>query len=60
MFCEQDKCILPEVQQGCIDRIERESEQKVAVYKYPLDHIPYFSKVESVVDAVQRAVNEQN
>jgi hypothetical protein len=60
MFCERDQCILPKTQQGIIDMIERESGRKVDVYRYPLGHIPYFSKVESVVEAVNKASSEKN
>lgn len=60
MFAEIDQCITPEMQQGMIDMIEKESGQKVAVYRYPVAHIPYLSRVESVVDAVNKASEEKN
>lgn len=59
MFCEQELCVTPAMQQAGIDSIERASGREVDVYKYPLDHIPYFSGVDSVVDAVNRAAAEQ-
>lgn len=58
MFCEKDACITPEIQQVIIDTMEKDG-KKVAVYKYPVDHIPYFSKPESVLDAVHRACDEK-
>jgi hypothetical protein len=60
MFCEEDLCVTPAMQQAGIDTIEKASGRKVDVYKYPLDHIPYFSGVESVIDAVNRAANEKH
>lgn len=30
------------------------------MYRYALDHIPYFSGIESVIDAVNKAVNERS
>jgi hypothetical protein len=60
MFCEQDLCVIPKAQQASIDTIEKSSGRKVDVYRYALGHIPYFSGVESVVDAVNKAVNEKN
>jgi hypothetical protein len=60
MFCELDKCVLPRMQQAGIDTIEKASGRKVDVYKYQVGHIPYFSKVETVIDAVNRASSEKN
>ena len=60
MFCEQDLCVTPAMQQAGIDNIEKASGRKVDVYRYPLDHIPYFSDVNSVIDAVNRAAAEQD
>jgi hypothetical protein len=61
MFCEEDLCVTPAMQQAGIDFIEKASGRKVDVYRYPLDHIPYLSGgVDSVVDAVNRAAAEQD
>jgi hypothetical protein len=60
MFCENDKCVIPEAQQAGIDTIEKSSGRKVDVYRYPVDHIPYFSAIETVIDAVNRAASEKN
>ena len=60
MFCEDDLCVTPAMQQAGIDNIERASGRKVDVYKYNLDHIPYFSDVNAVVDAVNRAASEED
>lgn len=59
MFCENDECIIPEVQQNILDMLEKRG-KTVDVYKYPVDHIPYLSQPESVLDAIQRACNEKN
>ncbi|KIW02508.1 hypothetical protein, variant [Verruconis gallopava] len=60
MFCENDKCVLPRMQQAGIDFVEKASGRKVDVYRYNVDHIPYFGKIDCVVDAVNRAASEQN
>ncbi|KAL5113173.1 hypothetical protein ACEQ8H_008960 [Pleosporales sp. CAS-2024a] len=53
-FCDDDKCIVPEVQQAAIDRIEeswkgteREG-KKVHVRRVKCDHVPIFSAKEEV------------
>jgi hypothetical protein len=60
MFCENDLCVRPSAQQAGIDNIEKSSGRKVDVYRYPVDHIPYLSAIESVVDAVNKSANEKN
>ena len=40
LLCEQDHCILPEVQRAGIDMMERKSGRKVNVTSVPFDHCP--------------------
>lgn len=50
MFCENDKCVVPDVQQTAIDVIEASWEgteragKKVDVEKVMCDHVPIFGK----------------
>jgi len=50
LFCENDKCVPPDVQQKCIDTIEESSGQKVNVTRIFTDHCPMVGRPELVVN----------
>jgi hypothetical protein len=50
LFCENDKCVPPEVQQKSIDNIEEASGNKVDVTRINTDHCPMVSAPDKVVD----------
>jgi hypothetical protein len=50
LFCENDKCVPPEVQQKAIDNIEEASGNKVDVTRINTGHCPTVSAPEKVVD----------
>ena len=50
LFCENDKCIPPSVQQKGIDMIEEASGNKVDVTRINNDHCPSISAPEKVID----------
>ena len=49
LFCEEDLCVPPEVQQTSIDMIERVSGQKVDVTRIKSDHVPNLSAKEETI-----------
>lgn len=50
LFCEEDICVRPEIQQAGIDRIEKASGKKVDVTSIKGDHAPMITQEEVVVD----------
>ncbi|KAF1995437.1 alpha/beta-hydrolase [Amniculicola lignicola CBS 123094] len=50
LFAENDKCVTPNVQQECIDMVERESGNKVDVTRIETDHIPIVGHPQKVID----------
>lgn len=50
MFCEEDRTIIPSVQQGSIDLIEKASGNKVEVTRVASDHCPPVSNIQATVD----------
>lgn len=50
LFCENDKCVPPFVQQRAIDNVERATGKKVDVTRIPTDHVPTVSAPGKVVD----------
>jgi|SRR6478609_6972865 hypothetical protein len=57
LLCENDLCILPDVQKACIKRIEELTGKTVSVTKAFVDHTPNLSHPEVVLDWVERLVN---
>lgn len=50
LFCEEDLCIPPAVQQAGIDEIERVSGRKVDVTSITADHCPNWTAKQKVVE----------
>lgn len=50
LFCENDKCVPPEVQQKGIETIEEASGEKVDVTRINSDHCPMISAPDKVVE----------
>ncbi|KAF1960812.1 alpha/beta-hydrolase [Byssothecium circinans] len=50
LFCEEDLCVVPAVQQRGIDNIEKASGRKVDVTRIATDHVPHLSKPEGTVE----------
>lgn len=50
LLCEEDRCIIPSVQQNSIDLIEKVSGNKVEVTKAAFDHVPPESNAQGTVD----------
>jgi hypothetical protein len=50
LFCENDTCVPPEVQQKSIDNIEEASGNKVDVTRINTGHCPMVGALDKVVD----------
>lgn len=50
LFCEEDLCVPPGVQQAGIDMIERVSGGEVDVTRIRADHVPNFSAKDETVE----------
>ncbi|PSN69231.1 alpha/beta-hydrolase [Corynespora cassiicola Philippines] len=50
LFCENDLCVTPAVQQQGIDVIEAKGNKKVDVTRIPTDHVPVASAPDKVID----------
>ncbi|OTA60424.1 alpha/beta-hydrolase [Hypoxylon sp. EC38] len=50
LFCEEDRCVTPQIQKDAIDIIEKESGRKVDVTSIKTGHCPSITAPEKVVD----------
>lgn len=58
LLAEDDNCIVPELQQTCIERIEKASGRKVDVTRGDYDHCPSLEDPEGVVAWIEKAAEK--
>lgn len=59
MFCTEDQCVLPELQQRMIDMLVNEAGVNVDVHKVQSDHCPNISRPKTVGLLVRKLAGEE-
>jgi pimeloyl-ACP methyl ester carboxylesterase len=59
LYTEQDRTVLPKLQQVCIDNVEQATGKKVDVQKLDSGHFPFLSRPNDVVRIIRRVAGEQ-